>query len=198
MTRAPPQPLTQQAFFFFFSSPSRLYLSGTESPYYPQPLLIQTSGSGPSPLLFQPQEFKPAALSPLNPRSPGTPPSSSDLTFPSTPGAPLTNTFPAGLLCQCVHFREAEAKLSSFCRQSDQSWSGSAEAPHLGTPPTHTHSSGPQTYPALTVCFPGALPVAVLHPTSTGPWVLVNAGQGELGTLRDPAVWAPACFSQTQ
>lgn len=83
-------------------------------------------------------------------------------------------------------------------------WSGSAEVP-IWAPPPPTHSPAPQTYPALTVCFPGALPVVMLHPTSTSPWMLVvnvlgrgGKAQGELGTRRDPAVWAPALASLRQ
>lgn len=80
-------------------------------------------------------------------------------------------------------FVEIEAELSSFCSQEVRSCEGQrrlASTQHpLPLPHTHTHIAA---YPVLTACSPGALPVVMLHPSSTSPWVhvvnfLVGAGE---------------------
>lgn len=137
-------------------SPSSLYLSATGSPcYHPPPhprsrpysCRPRTQDPAPSSFNLRSSSPQPSPDSTPNPRSPGTSLPPSDLTFPSTQGAQLTNTFPACLFCQCVplerHFLETEAELSSFCRQSDSGWSGSAGAPIWAAPPPATHTVQP-------------------------------------------------------
>lgn len=44
---------------------------------------------------------------------------------------------------------------------------------HVLFPDSYTHIvSAPAAYPDLTACSPGALPVLMLHPSSTNPWLL--------------------------
>lgn len=63
----PPAPTTHSVVFIG----QVLRVITTARPYY-----LRSRTWDPRPLFFQPQEFKPAALSAFNPRSPGTPPSS--------------------------------------------------------------------------------------------------------------------------
>lgn len=148
------------------------------SPYSLKP---RTQDPGPLLLLLQALEFKPTSLSQFNPGNPGTPPSSHRPRSPAShllqhPEVPAHSQFssmsplsacPLGVPVQGNRSR-IQLLLQAVRLEPRQ---GRWMLPPGQAP--HTHGLSPAAYPALTVCSPGALPVAMLHPSSTSPWMPV-------------------------